>query len=84
VQAPDKERQAARVRLGAALRQARRWADVSQKAAAERLGISRPTLSDWENGKAEPLAVDLERLALLYGLGLDQVAGRAPFPLASE
>lgn len=77
---PDTKRVRDRQHLGRCLAQARGRAQLSQEAAGERLGLSRVTITKWETGVTEPLAVDLQRLADLYHLTLDQLTGRAPLP----
>lgn len=77
---PSIELQRERAHLGRCLSLARERADLSQAMAAERIGVSRPTMSLWESGAGEPLATDLQRLADLYGVTLDELTGRAPLP----
>lgn len=74
------ERSRARALLGRCLAVARERARLTQDVVASRLEVRRPTIGAWEAGGAEPLAVDLLRLADLYGVTLDQLAGRAPLP----
>lgn len=57
---------------------------MTQDAVAARLDVRRPTISAWEAGGAEPLAIDLQHLADLYGVTLDQLTGRAPLPPPSR
>lgn len=80
----DPARVKARVHLGRCLALARAWAGLSQEATAKALDVARPTLWAWESGGTEPLAVDMQRLADLYKLTLDQLAGRAPLPPLPE
>lgn len=47
---------------------------------AERLGVTRATVIAWEGGTTEPPSIDLQRLADLYRLTLDQLIGRASLP----
>lgn len=77
---PEEERQQARRHLGECLAVARARARLSQAAAAEAINVRKATLSGWETGAREPMAVDLQRLADLYGLTLDQLTGRASLP----
>lgn len=56
---------------------------LSQAAAAQRLGISWRTLSRWEAPDFDPETLPLttlESMAVLYGVNLDQLIGRAPLP----
>lgn len=77
---PDSERLALRVELGRRLSLARAYARLSQASVAATLGVSRPTITAWEAGDAEPLAIDLQRLADLYGVEIAMLTGRAPLP----
>ena len=54
--------------LGQCLAQARRAQGLSQEAAAEALGISRQTISKWENGETLPDIQQARALATLYGI----------------
>lgn len=77
---PDSERLAERQALGQRLSLARAFARMSQASAATALGVRRPTIAAWEAGDAEPLAIDLQRLADLYGVEIGVLTGRAPLP----
>lgn len=77
---PSVETSRARTHLGRCLALARERSGQAQGDVAVALGVSRPTLSAWERGLAEPLALDLQRLADLYGVTLDQLVGRADLP----
>lgn len=77
---PSVELARERVHLGRCLALARDRRGLSQAAAADSIGVTRVTLSAWETGRGEPLATDLQRLARLYGLTLDQLTGRADLP----
>lgn len=59
--------------LGQRLAQARRAQGLSQEAAAEALGISRQTISKWENGETLPDIQQARALATLYGVTLDEL-----------
>lgn len=77
---PSAETFRARTHLGRCLALARERSGKAQGDVAEVLGVSRPTMSAWERGLAEPLALDLLQLADLYGVTLDQLVGRADLP----
>jgi transcriptional regulator with XRE-family HTH domain len=77
---PDSERIAERIALGRRLGLARAYARMSQASVAKALGFRRPTITAWEAGDAEPLAIDLQRLADLYGVEIAMLTGRAPLP----
>lgn len=50
---------------------------LSQEALGEKLGVSRQTISKWERGEASPDTDNLIALAELYGISLDELAGKA-------
>ncbi len=76
----DHARIRARQHLGRCIALARDLAGLPQAAVAERLGVTRATVIAWEGGATEPPSIDLQRLADLYHLTLDQLTGRAPLP----
>lgn len=57
---------------------ARTARSITQADAAERIGIATSTLSKWENGETEPLASQLDAMADVYGVSVDQLMGRRP------
>ena len=59
--------------LGSNLYQARKKAGLSQEGVAERLGVSRQTISKWETGETLPDIRQSKRLAMLYKLTLDEL-----------
>lgn len=59
--------------LGSHLSQARRNKGLSQEAVAEKLGVSRQTISKWETDETLPDIQQSKRLAALYGLSLDEL-----------
>lgn len=61
------------MRLGENLFQARRKRGLSQEAVAEQLGVSRQTISKWETDETLPDIRQSKRLAVLYGLTLDEL-----------
>jgi len=77
---PDSERIAERQALGQRLSLARAYARLSQATVATALGVRRPTIAAWEAGDAEPLAIDLQRLADIYGVEIGMLTGRASLP----
>lgn len=58
--------------LGNNLFQARKKAGLSQEAVAEKLGVSRQTISKWETDETVPDIYQAKRLAKLYHLSLDE------------
>ena len=59
--------------LGNNLFQARKKAGLSQEAVAEKLGVSRQTISKWETDETVPDIYQAKRLAKLYHLSLDEL-----------
>ncbi len=59
--------------LGNSLFQARKKCGLSQEEVAEKLGVSRQTISKWETGETLPDIRQSKRLALLYRLSLDEL-----------
>lgn len=59
--------------LGNSLFQARKKCGLSQEQVAEKLGVSRQTISKWETDETLPDIRQSKRLALLYRLSLDEL-----------
>ena len=59
--------------LGSNLFNARKKSGLSQEAAAEKLGVSRQTISKWETGETLPDIRQAKRLSVLYHLTLDEL-----------
>lgn len=59
--------------LGNNLFQARKKAGLSQEMVAEKLGVSRQTISKWETDESIPDIYQSKRLAKLYNLTLDEL-----------
>ena len=59
--------------LGESLLNARKSKGLTQEAAAEKLGVSRQTVSKWETGETLPDIRQSKRLAALYGVTLDEL-----------
>lgn len=59
--------------LKISLAAARVNANLSQKKAAEKLGISNNTLSDWENYTRFPTADKITAICELYGIPYDNI-----------
>ncbi len=59
--------------LGNSLFQARKKCGLSQEEVAERLGVSRQTISKWETDETLPDIRQSKRLAVLYHLSLDEL-----------
>lgn len=61
------------MRLGNNLFQARKKKGLSQEETAEKLGVSRQTISKWETDETLPDIRQAKKLAVLYGLSLDEL-----------
>lgn len=59
--------------LGNSLFNARKKSGLSQEAVAEKLGVSRQTISKWETDETLPDIRQSKKLAVLYGLTLDEL-----------
>ena len=59
--------------LGNNLFQARKKAGLSQEEVAEKLGVSRQTISKWETDETVPDIYQSKKLAKLYKLSLDEL-----------
>lgn len=59
--------------LGKNLADARKKSGLSQEAVAEKLGVSRQTISKWEVDETVPDIYQSKKLALLYNRTLDQL-----------
>ena len=55
------------------LEAARRNVKLSQKVAAQKLGVSNKTLWKWENGLAIPKADKVDAICELYGMPYDNI-----------
>lgn len=62
------EKQAVKRTLGETLKAHRTQRHMTQEFEAEALGVSRQTVSKWENGSADPSTTNLLALAKLYGV----------------
>ena len=67
------EKQAARRTLGESLKEHRTQRHMTQEFVAEALGVSRQTVSKWENGSADPSTTNLLALAKLYGVAAEEL-----------
>ena len=61
------------MRLGNNLFQARKKKGMSQEEVAEKLGVSRQTISKWETDETLPDIRQSTKLSVLYGLSLDEL-----------
>lgn len=59
--------------LGSSLSAARKKSGLSQEAVAEKLGVSRQTISKWETDETLPDICQSKKLSVLYHLTLDEL-----------
>ena len=59
--------------IGTKLKSARVQAGMTQEQAAEALGVSRQTVSNWETAKTYPDIVSVVKMSDLYGVSLDRL-----------
>ncbi len=67
------EKRAAKRTLGETLKAHRTRCQMTQEFEAEALGVSRQTVSKWENGSADPSTTNLLALAKLYGVAAEEL-----------
>ena len=58
--------------IGQKLKEKRTQAGLTQEAVAEKIGVSRQTVSNWENNRSYPDIVSILRLSDLYEVSLDE------------
>ncbi|EFP61757.1 DNA-binding helix-turn-helix protein [Erysipelotrichaceae bacterium 3_1_53] len=61
------------MKLGNSLFQARRKSGLSQEAVAEKLGVSRQTVSKWETDETVPDICQSKKMAVFYNMTLDDL-----------
>ena len=59
--------------IGVKLKQARVKAGLTQECVAEKIQVSRQTISNWENEKSFPDIVSVIKLSNLYDISLDRL-----------
>lgn len=59
--------------IGSKIKKSRTDAKITQEQAAEALGISRQTISNWENEKSYPDIISVIELSSLYCISLDDL-----------
>ena len=70
--------------IGTKIRNARSDAGLTQEKAAEALGVSRQTISNWENGRTYPDIVSVIKMSDLYSVSLDRLLKEKPAENAGE
>lgn len=61
------------MKLGNSLFHARKRCGMSQEEVAEKLGVSRQTVSKWETDETLPDIRQAKRMAVIYGVSLDEL-----------
>lgn len=61
------------INVGQKLQKARKSQELTQEQIAEQLGITRQTISNWENNKSYPDIVSLIKLSDIYQVSLDSL-----------
>ena len=59
--------------IGDRLKQARNEQKLTQENLAEQLGVSRQTISNWENNRSYPDIINLIALSKIYAISLDDL-----------
>ena len=57
--------------IGGKIKKSRTYAKITQEQAAQALGISRQTISNWENERSYPDIVSVFKMSDLYSVSLD-------------
>ena len=57
--------------IGGKIKKSRTNAKITQEQAAQALGISRQTISNWENERSHPDIVSVFKMSDLYSVSLD-------------
>lgn len=55
------------------LKQARLQANLTQEVVAEKIHVSRQTISNWENGRSYPDIISVIELSNVYNISLDEL-----------
>ncbi len=71
IETPAQNEERQRIDLGARLREARDYVGLSQDEVASALNLSRPAVTNMESGARKVEALELERLARLYGRSVE-------------
>lgn len=59
--------------IGAKLKKARTLSNLTQENVAEKVQVSRQTISNWENEKSYPDIISVIKLSDLYNISLDEL-----------
>ncbi len=61
------------MQIGQQLKEARKQSNLTQENVAEKLRVSRQTISNWENEKSYPDIISIIELSDLYSISLDSL-----------
>ena len=67
------EKNKTRVSLGEAIKEHRTRCKMTQEFVAESLGVSRQSVSKWENGTSDPSTTNLLAIAKLFGITAEEL-----------
>ena len=62
------------------VKELRERANIQQKELALAIGVTQPTVSDWEHGRKDPSGDRLERVAKFFGVDIAVIKGYSPIP----
>lgn len=79
-----KEKKVVAKSLGEALKENRMRCQMTQEFVAEALGVSRQSVSKWENGSSDPNTSNLIALAKLYGISAEHLLKCVETPSQDE
>lgn len=79
-----KEKKVVAKSLGEALKENRMRCQMTQEFVAETLGVSRQSVSKWENGTSDPNTSNLLALAKLYGISAENLLKCVETPSPDE
>jgi len=66
------------------IRELRKKKGIQQKELSIEIGVSQPTVSDWEKGKKDPSSESLKKLAEYFGVDELVILGKGVVDLASN
>lgn len=55
------------------LKAARINANLTQKEAAKKIGVTKPTICNWENGQSYPTVIQFKKIEQVYGVSYDSI-----------
>ena len=64
--------------LSGRIKELRKQAKISQETLAEKVGVSRQTVTKWETDRGEPGIANLIQLADVFSISVDELLGHSP------